>query len=650
MSPTIEWSQVESSMQDISPTSDLFDGDILGDELMDIYNAAVVGGGDDDAMHEIPALLGPQAEDGVDDTEDVYGTHPGAQVADAAAAMDDGFGAFRPSTSFNDLSNLYESKCIAPSSAAAPGTAPSQPLAPVVSCVSIAQAPAPIAPAAPSATKRKSISSGTPPAKRRNSSAGKKNGSVAPKKKATGSPKANLAKESKNDTPDPLKADLIPAPVISTSTKAVAPVKPVANGVSAAPPVVTPAATDIAPAPSQHQTAVANSEGSPPSIVTASVMSMTHTEADFKNVAQAAVSNLIMNVTNGQNEPTKPSSEPPTENVDTSTDHVKALTGSNWVSVCAGSDSSITSNQACNDKQNNRSRRQNLTPDERARQNRDRNREHARNTRLRKKAYVEELKRTLTALVAQRDASELEKRHTSHRELEQREVRFRVTEEFLKLRGRNEANHARWAAILEDNFTLTLPLTDFRNMVHSGESEQKFEQVLTGVSEVMSDSNLCSAFLQGLGKGHNGISLAYNCDRKNFFMDNCIAMLEFTASSHGATQQGAVSELVVKGNVRAKFSPASNKLISVVMTFDTGAIVSQVNQIMSASVHDMDAAVEAAQVAANEADAILDSLQMPHIAPSIPSKINVVPPSSGSTTGSSICEKEESSDGSDKEE
>jgi hypothetical protein len=40
---------------------------------------------------------------------------------------------------------------------------------------------------------------------------------------------------------------------------------------------------------------------------------------------------------------------------------------------------------------NNRARRQYLTPDERARQNRDRNREHARNTRLHKKAYVEEL-------------------------------------------------------------------------------------------------------------------------------------------------------------------------------------------------------------------------------------------------------------------
>ena len=53
MSAATEWSQVESSMEALAPPSaDLFDGDILGDELMDIYNAAVVGGGEEaDAMN-----------------------------------------------------------------------------------------------------------------------------------------------------------------------------------------------------------------------------------------------------------------------------------------------------------------------------------------------------------------------------------------------------------------------------------------------------------------------------------------------------------------------------------------------------------------------------------------------------------------------
>jgi hypothetical protein len=45
-----DWPLVEP-MPSVEPSTDLFDGDILGDELMDIYNAAVVGGGDDDDMH-----------------------------------------------------------------------------------------------------------------------------------------------------------------------------------------------------------------------------------------------------------------------------------------------------------------------------------------------------------------------------------------------------------------------------------------------------------------------------------------------------------------------------------------------------------------------------------------------------------------------
>lgn len=45
-----EWPQVDA-MPSMVSSADLFDGDILGDELIDIYNAAVVGGGDDDGMN-----------------------------------------------------------------------------------------------------------------------------------------------------------------------------------------------------------------------------------------------------------------------------------------------------------------------------------------------------------------------------------------------------------------------------------------------------------------------------------------------------------------------------------------------------------------------------------------------------------------------
>jgi hypothetical protein len=47
MTPTDDWPQVES----MESSTDLFAGDILGDELIDIYNAAVVGGSEDEAMN-----------------------------------------------------------------------------------------------------------------------------------------------------------------------------------------------------------------------------------------------------------------------------------------------------------------------------------------------------------------------------------------------------------------------------------------------------------------------------------------------------------------------------------------------------------------------------------------------------------------------
>jgi hypothetical protein len=275
------------------------------------------------------------------------------------------------------------------------------------------------------------------------------------------------------------------------------------------------------------------------------------TEADFKSVAQAAVTNLILNAgtTSGK---VDGNGSNPSVKVDTSTAHIKALTSPNWVTACSGPGGSNAANaaaQAAADAKANRARRQNLTPDERARQNRDRNREHARNTRLRKKAYVEELKSTLLELVIQRDGAEEENRQTAQRELEQREVRFRVMEEFLKLRGRNEASLGRWAAILEDGFTFTLPVTTFRKMAGSASSTERagnphvLDQVLKGTNEVMLDADNMSSFLQTLGDENVvpatpvTVSLSYQCDRKNFFMDSCTGVLTWTATSVGAMKK-----------------------------------------------------------------------------------------------------------------
>ena len=123
--------------------------------------------------------------------------------------------------------------------------------------------------------------------------------------------------------------------------------------------------------------------------------------------------------------------------------------------------------------------------------------------------------------------------------------------------------------------------------------------------------------------------------------------------SQSIVSQGASSELSLKGTLRAKFCPASNKLLSAIISFDTGVVASQLQRFFPSQRavsggNDAVSAAEAAEVAASEADAILDSLQMPHIESAVPASVTVVPPSScsESSSGDSVgsMEKDDSSD------
>jgi hypothetical protein len=112
-------------------------------------------------------------------------------------------------------------------------------------------------------------------------------------------------------------------------------------------------------------------------------------------------------------------------------------------------------------------------------------------------------------------------------------------------------------------------------------------------------------------------------------------------------------ELTLKGNMRAKFSPASNKLVSADIMFDTGNVAAQLQFLdapkgeLNEEIDNCDfaAAAAAAQEAANEADALLDSLQMPQLGSAVPSAINFVSSSDGDMSGANtVSDKDDSSD------
>jgi len=748
----------------VSGSSDLFGGDLFGDELMDMYNSHADTTLDDTGGVGVGVAVSTADGMGTGNTNSVVASsHQGAQVAMTAAALDDGLGAFRPSTSFNDFGSTDASPPHRPAGRTLPGSA-----SPTIDGSTASSA----GQSWPATSAARAARAGV--AKNSVAGIGNTGGILSPSPKAppTGTAKkrargTSTAAATSHD-PKKRRAGASQAAVAAANARAavgqgvahpISPTTRASNAVSAlaasgrkggktknltsvASPLASQAGSQgtggmagkvpvtayLSRRVSADRTSTAHAlvagagrarpHQSVPTTVAAKANTAAPlskgksgkelTERDFRGVAQAAVKNLMASahgpskngnsnsagkttattasatatapgpasvsigkpgpLTTANASPSHVTSasvlnDPNRKPINISTAHIAALTSSNWVQACSeGVDdayqaAALAAAAAASDPAQSkaaRARRANLTPDERARQNRDRNREHARNTRLRKKAYVEELKKTLTELVAQRDAAELEKRHDAQRDLEVREVRFRVMEEFLKLRGQGD-NHSllsRWAAIMEDGFALTLPRTDYRPTVHprgtsaSGDVPRSVSvdgssitssstaalfgspvQILKGPNECMQDAANLAFFVNTFGNTSasggastaGSIRFAYHCDRKEFMMDGVNAVLQWTASTAGAVTKGAPADLVVRGTMHANFSPASNKLNSVELLFDTGVVAIQAKSLIvtptvvtSADILSTGTTTNA-HAAAEDANALLDSLEMPHI-------------------------------------
>jgi hypothetical protein len=676
-----------SEWDDIPTSSELFGGDFFGDELMEMYTADHgLNLGDNSAGSVITISAAAAAAVGAACGYDDVSKHPGILVAMNAAAMDGGLSPLGSSMEFIPMSAPSDSSLppyhepqqqvqvdftLGAPPLSAPAAPPAFPVAPTSASQPATTAAAAVAKRPIAAVLATAV--GNPTKKRKGSSlalattATPSQVKVAPSAPPTvlnrvvSTSASNvsqavtaLSAAAAAARPLSLNSATLKKPAVPSIKSIVIPKDkmPVGGGINhqviARPPAVPssvlaaphrispPSFSSAAPA---KVTSVGKTPDFPASSSSVVGVKIAATDADFKDIASAAVSSLIQNASSSPPNPCpKPVVAKPSggSTIDTSTAHINALTSQNWVTACGNpiaedafsSDVSVGGGTAC-DKAARNARRATLSQEERAKQNRDRNREHARNTRLRKKAYVEELKRTLTELVSQRDAAEVERRHEAQRNREQREVRFRVMEEFLKLRGRNEPNAVRWVAILEDGFTFALPRTPFRRMVDcdkswtSGDlqggkdqssSSACSEQVLRGASAVIEDSAHLSTFLNSIGGTYSShgdasqVQIVYQCDRKRFFMDGNVAFMDFTAGTLGAVARGLANEVSFKGSMKALFSPASNKLISVDMTFDTASIVLQVESMGIVAMSDA-----AASAAAHEADALLDSLQMPQM-------------------------------------
>jgi len=210
-----------------------------------------------------------------------------------------------------------------------------------------------------------------------------------------------------------------------------------------------------------------------------------------------------------------------------------------------------------------------MTPEERAQQNRDRNREHARSTRLRKKAYVAKLKELVETLHVERTEEVRQRRVAIQHLAEMQTVRRAVVRKFLQYHSTYEADERKWVTLLEDKFWLKQPVTPYRSFRRA--EIEKDCHVSRGLQAVICDAASLSVMIEGIGSRsprwmqikREEFMLLEEAQRGTKNMPRCIVRQESRlqhamsslSSSSGSSNHGSSGEENVQGNSAKRKQP-----------------------------------------------------------------------------------------------
>uniref|UniRef100_A0A7S3UTR3 BZIP domain-containing protein n=1 Tax=Heterosigma akashiwo TaxID=2829 RepID=A0A7S3UTR3_HETAK len=188
----------------------------------------------------------------------------------------------------------------------------------------------------------------------------------------------------------------------------------------------------------------------------------------------------------------------------------------------------------------------------------EKNRENARNTRLRKKVYVEKLKQTVAQLGAEREIKEAEKRTKKKKEEEEIALKFQAVQTFFYYRATGELDRGRWAALLEEDVVLTQPITPYRSF-DAREVVQNMREV-RGVDGVVKDTASLGVLTKSLGRPGNSedVALRYYVAKEDTVVVGRALMCRWMLRTVNAVQCGGLCELYNHGMLRAEFGEPSS--------------------------------------------------------------------------------------------
>jgi len=224
----------------------------------------------------------------------------------------------------------------------------------------------------------------------------------------------------------------------------------------------------------------------------------------------------------------------------------------------------------------------NMTPDMRQKANRERNREHARNTRLRKKAYLETLKSTVNDLCTERDTLVTERAGAATILVEMNNTRTEVLMSFFALRSANEKRRQLWASILdESSFACILPVTPYRSFPASEVQVSKCQRTILGIDGMMSDTASLHVLLNTLVDRSRfptaSIAFRYTLVTEEAVVAGNQMMARWVMQTLNATQCGARMEVYKQGMLCCRFNSA-HKIVGLELMFDVMALMLQLKQ------------------------------------------------------------------------
>jgi len=224
----------------------------------------------------------------------------------------------------------------------------------------------------------------------------------------------------------------------------------------------------------------------------------------------------------------------------------------------------------------------NMTPAQKAKANRDRNREHARNTRLRKKAYLEKLKTTVDELCKERDTLVSERAGAANLLVEMHNTRTEVLMSFFALRSTNEKRRNLWSSILDEScFACAMPVTPYRSFPASEVQVSKCQRTILGIDSMMADTASLHVLLSSLvdrSRFPNGkIEFCYTLVTEEAVVAGNQMMARWVMTTLNAVELGARMEVAKQGMLCCKFNSA-HRITGLELMFDVMALMLQLKQ------------------------------------------------------------------------